>query len=89
MSVAVSHRVESPADSPVVRARRPRVREAESALDAWRASIDAARAASEENRRCSRRVRYEARDVAGVVLFSAGASTALAVVITLVLTLVG
>lgn len=87
MSVAVTHRVE-----PV--SRRARVRDGrtdrESALDAWRAaSIEAAREASAENRRCSRRVRYEARDAVGVILFSAGASTGLAVLITLALALVG
>jgi hypothetical protein len=45
----------------------------------WAASIDLVRAESLENRRCSRRVRYEARDALGVVLFSAGASTLVAV----------
>ena len=90
MSVAVSHRVQ-----PVSRRTRQRtldtvaLRERESALEAWRDSVDAAREVSEANRRCSRRVRYEARDAVGVVLFSAGASTGLAVLITLVLALVG
>jgi len=85
MSVAVSHRVR-----PSTRPARPRPdAEAASALAAWRASVDAARAASEENRRCSRRVRYEARDAAGVILFSAAASTGLAVILTFVLALVG
>jgi hypothetical protein len=90
MSVAVSHRVQ-----PVSRRTRQRavddvaLRERESALAAWRDSVEAAREASEANRRCSRRVRYEARDAVGVVLFSAGASTGLAVLITLVLALVG
>jgi hypothetical protein len=90
MSVAVSHRVQ-----PVSRRTRQRavdavtLRERESALEAWRDSVEAAREASEANRRCSRRVRYEARDAVGVVLFSAGASTGLAVLITLVLALVG
>jgi hypothetical protein len=90
MSVAVSHRVQ-----PVSRRSRQRAVDAvalpdrESAFAAWRDSVEAAREASEANRRCSRRVRYEARDAAGVVLFSAGASTGLAVLITLVLALVG
>jgi hypothetical protein len=42
-----------------------------------------------ENRRCDRRVRQEARDALAVVLFSAAASTSLAVVLTLVLTHAG
>jgi len=85
MSVAVTHRVE-----PASRRARTRADRPASALDAWRAaSVEAAREASIANRRCSRRVRYEARDAVGVVLFSAGASTGLAVVITLVLALVG
>jgi hypothetical protein len=90
MSVAVSHRVQ-----PASRRTRQRtidavaLRDRESALEAWRDSVEAAREASEANRRCSRRVRYEARDAVGVVLFSAGASTGLAVLITLVLALVG
>ena len=58
-------------------------------VERWRDSIAAAREASIENRRCPRRVRHEARDVAGVVLFSAGASTGLAVLVTLLLALVG
>ncbi|QIK66899.1 hypothetical protein G7072_11575 [Nocardioides sp. HDW12B] len=45
----------------------------------WAEAVDLARAESLENRRCSRRVRYEARDALGVVLFSAGASTLVAV----------
>ena len=93
MSVAVSHRVQ-----PGSRRTRLRtvdaidavaLRERESALEAWRDSVEAAREASEANRRCSRRVRYEARDAVGVVLFSAGASTGLAVLITFALALVG
>ena len=48
-------------------------------------TIALARAHSLENRRCGRRVRQEARDALGVVLFSAVASTTLAVVLTLVL----
>jgi hypothetical protein len=39
--------------------------------------------------RAPRRVRQEARDAAAVFAFSAGASSALALVITLVVTLVG
>ncbi len=88
MSVAVTHRVE-----PVSRRARvpaPRSEESRSALEAWRAaSVEAAREASAENRRCSRRVRYEARDAVGVILFSAGASTGFAMLFTLVLALVG
>jgi hypothetical protein len=84
MSVAVSHRVQPDTR----RLRRPPT-DRESAVEAWRESVEAAREASEANRRCSRRVRYEARDAVGVVLFSAGASTGLAVVITLLLALVG
>jgi hypothetical protein len=45
----------------------------------WAEAVELARAESLENRRCSRRVRYEARDALGVVLFSAGASTLLSV----------
>ena len=48
-------------------------------------TIALARARSLENRRCDRRVRHEARDAIAVVLFSAAASTSLAVLITLVL----
>jgi hypothetical protein len=51
----------------------------EAARASWAATIDLARAESLENRRCSRRVRHEARDALGVVLFSAGASTLVAV----------
>ena len=51
----------------------------------WAASIDLVRAEALENRRCSRRVRYEARDALGVVLFSAGASTLIAVLATVAL----
>ena len=51
----------------------------------WAASIDLVRAEALENRRCSRRVRYEARDALGVVLFSAGASTLVAVLATVAL----
>lgn len=49
------------------------------ASSGWAEAVDLARAESLENRRCSRRVRYEARDALGVVLFSAGASTLLSV----------
>ena len=49
------------------------------AASGWAEAVDLARAESLENRRCSRRVRYEARDALGVVLFSAGASTLLSV----------
>ena len=90
MSVAVSHRVQ-----PVSRRTRQRaidavaLRERESALEAWRDSVEAAREASEANRRCSRRVRYEARDAVGVVLFSAGASTGVALAIVLLTRVAG
>ncbi|HET6563190.1 MAG TPA: hypothetical protein VFG72_15055 [Marmoricola sp.] len=75
MSVAVSQ----PARQPVGRSRPAPTRE--SLGD----TIALARARSLENRRCGRRVRQEARDALGVVLFSAAASTTLAVVLTLVL----
>ena len=52
-------------------------------------TIARARAQSLANRQCARRVRQEARDAVAVVLFSATASTALALAITLVVTLVG
>jgi hypothetical protein len=52
-------------------------------------TIALARARSLENRRCGRRVRQEARDALAVVLFSAAASTAVAVVLTLVLAQAG
>jgi hypothetical protein len=42
-----------------------------------------------DSRRCPRRVRHEARDALAVVAFSAGASTVLALVLTLLLTVVG
>jgi len=48
-----------------------------------------ARAQSVENRQGRRRVRQEARDALGVALFSAAASSALALAILLVVTLVG
>jgi hypothetical protein len=50
------------------------------------------RAAIEEaldNRRCSRRVRYEVRDGVAVVVFSAASSTAAAMVFGLLLSRVG
>jgi hypothetical protein len=47
----------------------------------WSESVELARAESLENRSCARRVRYEARDALGVVLFSAAASTLLSVVV--------
>ena len=52
-------------------------------------TIALARARSLENRRCGRRVRQEAKDALGVVLFSAAASTTVALVLTLVLTHAG
>lgn len=52
-------------------------------------AVTVARAQSLENRRCTRRVRHEVRDGLGVILFSAAASTALAVLLTLVLALAG
>jgi hypothetical protein len=45
----------------------------------WSEAIELARAESLQNRSCARRVRYEARDALGVVLFSAAASTLLSV----------
>ncbi len=42
-----------------------------------------------EESRGHRRVRHEARDALAVVAFSAGAATALALVLTLLLTMVG
>ena len=53
------------------------------------AAIDALRQASLENRRCSRRVRYEFRDGVAVAAFSAGASTALTLLLTFALSRVG
>lgn len=47
------------------------------------------REAALENRQCSRRVRYEVRDGLAVAAFSAGASTALTLVITFALSRVG
>jgi hypothetical protein len=47
----------------------------------WSETVELARAESLENRSCTRRVRYEARDALGVVLFSAAASTLLSVVV--------
>jgi GH24 family phage-related lysozyme (muramidase) len=52
-------------------------------------TIAMARARAVENRRCDRRVRQEARDALAVVMFSAGASTVLALLITLLVTLAG
>ncbi len=52
-------------------------------------TIAVSRAQALENRRCNRRVRQEARDALAVVVFSAGASTVLAVAITLLVTLAG
>jgi hypothetical protein len=52
-------------------------------------TIAIARARAVENRRSERRVRQEAGDALAVVLFSAGASTVLALVITLLVTLTG
>ena len=52
-------------------------------------TIAVARAQAVENRRCNRRVRQEVRDALAVVAFSAGASTVLAVAITLLVTLAG
>jgi GH24 family phage-related lysozyme (muramidase) len=51
--------------------------------------LAAARAEAVENRRCNRRVRQEARDALAVVVFSAGASTVLALAITFLVTLAG
>lgn len=77
MSLTVDHRspfgpLRDDAGTGVGTGARPR-------RSSWAASIDLVRAESLENRRCSRRVRYEARDALGVVLFSAGASTLVAV----------
>lgn len=47
------------------------------------------REVSLENRRCTRRVRQEARDAVAVVAFSAAASTALALLITVLVALAG
>ena len=51
----------------------------EDGVDLLPATIELARAESLQNRSCARRVRYEARDALGVVLFSAAASTLLSV----------
>ena len=53
------------------------------------AALDALRQAAMENRRCSRRVRYEFRDGVAVAAVSAGASTALTLLLTLALSRVG
>jgi hypothetical protein len=53
------------------------------------AALDALRQAAMENRRCSRRVRYEFRDGVAVAAFSAAASTALTLLLTLALSRVG
>jgi hypothetical protein len=53
------------------------------------AAMDALRQAALENRRCSRRVRYEFRDGVAVAAFSAAASTALTLVLTFALSRVG
>lgn len=49
----------------------------------------ALRQAAEENRRCSRRVRYEFRDGVAVAAFSAAASTGLTLLLTLALSRIG
>ena len=51
----------------------------------WSEAVELARAESLENRSCARRVRYEARDALGVVLFSAAASTLLSVLVAVAL----
>lgn len=72
MSIAVQRR------SSAVPASRGRA-------ESWSETLEHARAASWENRRCPRRVRYEARDALGVVLFSATASTLLSIVVAVLL----
>ena len=52
-------------------------------------SWDALRQAAMENRRCTRRVRYEVRDGVAVAAFSAAASTALTLLLTFALSRVG
>lgn len=47
------------------------------------------RQAAMENRRCTRRVRYEVRDGVAVAAFSAAASTALTLLLTFALSRVG
>lgn len=79
MSVAVSQ----PPRKPVGRSRSASQR------GSLGDTVALARAHSLANRRCGRRVRQEARDALGVVLFSAAASTTLALVLTLVLTHAG
>ncbi len=49
----------------------------------------ALRQAAMENRRCTRRVRYEVRDGVAVAAFSAAASTALTLLLTFALSRVG
>ncbi|GAA1941851.1 hypothetical protein [Nocardioides marmoribigeumensis] len=56
-------------------------------LDA--AAMDALRQAALENRRCSRRVRYEVRDGVAVAAFSAAASTSLTLLLTFALSRIG
>lgn len=91
MSVAVSQPAGQSSRRPPRRApgqRTGRLRPAP-ARESLGDTIALARARSLENRRCDRRVRQEARDALAVVLFSAAASTSLAVVLTLVLTHAG
>lgn len=59
--------------------------DADQTRSAWAEYIDFARSESLENRRCARRVRYEARDALGVVAFSAGASTLLSLLVAVAL----
>lgn len=73
MSIAVQHPPRRSAD----RARRSAA--APDHRAAWSQAIELARAESLENRSCARRVRYEARDALGVVVFSAVASTLVSV----------
>jgi hypothetical protein len=51
--------------------------------------MDALRQAALENRRCSRRVRYEVRDGVAVAAFSAAASTSLTLLLTFALSRIG
>ena len=52
-------------------------------------TVAALREAALENRRCSRRVRYELRDGVAVAAFSAAASTGLTLLLTLALSRMG
>lgn len=69
------------------RSRKPatRAKAAGERRAGWSETVELARAESLENRSCTRRVRHEAKDALGVVLFSAAASTLLSIVVAVAL----